>query len=85
MAGGLYLTNTSLYMPVFVVPPEWCAVSMAHSNRCWRAVPILRKVSSRSFPACHLISSGFWLVSVMAVIRDNKITPYVHLTLSFGC
>ena len=72
MTGGSSLPNPRLAMPVFIIPPEWYSGSMAFSNRCQREVRILRKVSSRSFPACHFVSYDFLLVLVMAVIGTIK-------------
>ena len=51
MAGGSSLLNPCVSMPVFVICTEWYSRLMDLSNISRRAVKILQKVSSRSFPA----------------------------------
>ena len=85
MAGGSSLPNPYLSMPVLVITPLWYAGLMDFSNISLRAVCILRKVSSRSFPYFHFLFFGSLVGVSDGGCRCNKIIPYVHWILSFSC
>ena len=53
MVGGSSLPNPQCVSTAVAVPPEWKAMAMTHSNRVFRLVLTLLKVSCMSFSVCH--------------------------------